>query len=92
MALGRPGLLFSGLATSNTGAGAALPVQGCHSITVKADPANSGTVYVGDATVTAGTGFSLTPGESVTLPVTDMSTIYHMASADGQTVQYIGVT
>lgn len=92
MSLGRPGQLFTGLMTSNTGAGVALPIQGCHSLTVKADINNVGLVYVGDSAVTAGTGFDLTAGESVTLPVCDASTIYHMASLNGQTVHYIGVT
>ena len=91
MALGRPGQLFAGTMTSNTGAGVPLPIQGCHSITVKADIDNTGLVYIGDVAVTA-TGFDLTAGESVTLPVCDASTVYHMASLDGQTVHYIGVT
>jgi len=92
MSLGRPGQLFYGLEVSNTGAGVALPSQGCHSITVKADIDNIGLVYVGDSLVTAGTGFDLTAGESITVPVCDASTIFHMASVDGQVVHYIGVT
>lgn len=92
MALGRPGQLFVGVVTSNTGAGVALPVQGCHAVTVKAALSNTAVVYIGNATVDALTGFSLTEGESVTLPVSDASLVYHMAALDGQTVEYIGVT
>jgi hypothetical protein len=92
MPLGRPGLLFYGRVISDTGAGVALPIQGCHSITVKADINNLGLVYVGDILVTAASGFDLTAGESITVPVCDASTIFHMASVNGQVVHYIGVT
>lgn len=92
MALGRPGQLFSGRAVSNTGAGVPLSAQGCHSITVKADLSNTGIVYVGGVSVDASNGFELSAGESVTLPVSDASIIFHMASLNAQGIEYIGVT
>lgn len=91
MALGRPGKIFSGKVTSNTGPGVALPIQACHSITVKSHIDNTGVIFIGDSAVDAN-AFSLMNGEAQTLPVTDASTIFHAASLDGQTLIYIGVT
>jgi hypothetical protein len=87
----RPGHVFGGSVTSNTGAGVALPPQGCHSVTVKSDIGNVGTIYVGDENVDAN-AFDLQPGEAITLPITDASSVFHMASVNGLTLRYIGVT
>lgn len=89
--ISRPGLLFFGSATSNTGAGVALQAQGCHQITVKAAITNTGVLYVGGSTVDAN-AYDLQAGESITLAVTDASLIYHMASVDAQKIEWIGVT
>jgi len=61
------------------------------SVTVKANNANSGTVYVGLTGVTTSTGFELGAGESVSLPVDNTNRIFVIASAASQTISYVGV-
>jgi hypothetical protein len=60
-------------------------------VQLKADAANSGTVYVGNSNVTAGTtdatdGFPLAGGEGLFVPVDDPSKVYVIGSAAGQNV------
>lgn len=60
-----------------------------NSVTVKALAANSGTVYVGFLGVVVGSGFELSAGEAVTLPVAEVPTadlLYAIGSAVGQSV------
>ena len=59
-----------------------------------AAPTNSGTVYVGNADVTAGSadatdGFPLAPGARLFLPLDDPSKVYLRGSASGQAVYYV---
>ena len=65
-------------------------------VLVKADAANSGTVYVGLSTVTKGAdgtdataGFELSAKESVVIPHLKASEIYVIGSASGQKVYFI---
>jgi len=63
---------------------------------IKADNANTGTIYMGNSDVTANTtaatdGFQLGPGESVELEVEDPSIVYARASAASQKVFWIFV-
>lgn len=65
-------------------------------VTVKAANANSGTVYVGISTVTAGTtdatdGMELGPGESITVEVSNANLLYVIGSATGQKVFWTAV-
>ncbi len=66
-------------------------------VIVKADAGNSGTVYIGSTTgVTAGTtaatdGFQLAAGDSLSLPISDVSKVYAIGSATGQKVFYVGI-
>ncbi len=61
------------------------------SVTVKANNANSGTVYVGLTGVTTSTGFELGAGESVSLPVDNTNRIFVISDATSQTISYVGV-
>lgn len=61
------------------------------SVTVKANNANSGTVYVGLTGVTTLTGFELGAGESVSLPVDNTNRIFVISDAASQTISYVGV-
>ncbi len=60
-------------------------------VQIKADPANTGVVYIGKSDVTANTaaatdGYPLAAGEEVFIPVDLLSTIYAIGSAAGQKV------
>lgn len=63
-------------------------------ILIKASSTNTGVIYVGDSTVTAGTtdatdGFELTAGESLMVEGRDASEIYVIASVNNQRVSYL---
>jgi len=65
-------------------------------VTIKAANANTGTVYVGNIDVTAGTatstdGFELGAGESMTIEVNDLNKIYLIGSAAGQKVFWLAL-
>lgn len=53
---------------------------------------NSGTIYVGGATVSGGsgteTGFALAAGDKYLIEITDLSAVYFAASAAGQVLTY----
>jgi hypothetical protein len=54
------------------------------------NPTGSGIiVYIGDAAVTASTGFALNPGETLTLNT--VSAVYGITSSTSQTVSFIEV-
>lgn len=62
-------------------------------VTVKAADNNTGTVYIGNSTVTAGTtdatdGFELAGGESVTIEINDVNKVYAISSTTGQKVYW----
>lgn len=65
-------------------------------VTVIADPANSGTVYVGNSDVTAGTtdatdGVPLRAGVSMFLPISNPNLLYVIGSAANQVVYWVAV-
>lgn len=65
-------------------------------VTLKADIANTGILYIGNSDVTAGTtaatdGFPLSPGESLTLEVTNSNIPYAIASANNQVIYWAAV-
>jgi hypothetical protein len=55
------------------------------SVTIKADAANTGTLYLGhDNSVSATTGFPLAKGESIEIDVDSVDKIWVVGSAAGQ--------
>jgi hypothetical protein len=65
-------------------------------VQIKASVANSGTVYVGNSDVTAGSadatdGFPLGAGDALFLPIDDPSKVYLVGSAAGQIVFFVVV-
>lgn len=63
-------------------------------VTLKADIANTGIIYVGNSDVTAGTtaatdGFPLSAGETITLEVNNPNLLYAIASTNNQTIYWI---
>ena len=75
----------------------ALPSVACRFVSIMAAEANTGTVYVGMSTVTApnGTadqtsGWPLSAGKSVTLPVkADANEVYYICSDVNQDLHYL---
>lgn len=59
-------------------------------ITIKAPSGNSGTVYIGDSTVTTSNGYPLAAGDSVQVPASDLANVYAVASGAGQPIRFIG--
>jgi len=74
----------------------ALPAFCRRGVTVKAASGNTGTVYVGKSTVTAGVaaattdGFALNANEEVFIEASDPTQIYVIGSASGQAGSWIG--
>lgn len=62
------------------------------SITIKADGGNGGNIYVGDSSVTSSNGFVLSSGESVSLAIDDVSTVFIDADNSGEGVSWVAVT
>ena len=65
-------------------------------VRLRADPANTGTIYIGNSDVTAGTtdatdGFPLRAGESVFLPVSNANIPYAIGSTTNQIVYWLAV-
>lgn len=65
-------------------------------VTVKSDPTNTDTVWIGNSDVTAGTtaatdGIPLEPGESITLPVNNPNLLYAIGSSANNKVYWTAV-
>jgi hypothetical protein len=65
--------------------------QAITSVTIKALAANTGTIYVGGSSVASTNGFQLAKSESVSMDITDLSTVYIDASVNGEGVTYLGI-
>ena len=63
----------------------------CKSVTIKAKIANTGTIYVGDTSVSSSNGFALAAGETVSLDIANLNTVNLDASVSGEGVTYVGV-
>lgn len=69
--------------------GTSLSVPEGASVSVRANSDNAGTVYIGDSSVSASTGFEKTAGDGLTLNVEDVSTIHVDADNGGDGVSWI---
>lgn len=58
-------------------------------VTVKALPTNTGLIYVGNSTVSAGNGHVLSPRESVPIEIDNLNRIYIDAQVNGEGVSYL---
>ena len=63
--------------------------QAVRSVCIKALVTNAGYIYVGDVSTSSTTGFQLLAGESVSLDISNISTIYIDSSVSGEGVTYI---
>jgi hypothetical protein len=61
------------------------------SVIVKALATNTGTIYVGNSSVSSASGLQLAAGDSVSFDITNLSTVNIDASVNGEGVTYLGV-
>ena len=88
-----PTTIFNGKTTVTT-AGTRVTLassQAVQSITVKALAANTGTIYVGNATVSSSNGFQLAAGDSVSFDLSNLNTVNIDSSVNGEGVSYAAV-
>lgn len=79
---------LTGQATSGVAA-AALPANAARRVMVKAARTNLGTVFIGPAGVTTGTGFPLYAGDTIVLAVDNLSDVNHIASLAAQSIAWV---
>jgi hypothetical protein len=65
--------------------------QSVKSLSIKALSSNTGTIYVGDSSVTSANGFRLLANESVSIDLANLNTVNIDSSVNGEGVCYIGV-
>lgn len=63
----------------------------CKSVTIKSLLANTGVIYVGVTGVSSSNGFELGAGDTISLDISNLNTIYINSSVSGEGVSYIGV-
>lgn len=79
-----------GIGTANvTGTSAALGSQACRSVTMTANPANTGTLWIAvGATAVIGSGTPLPPGQPLRAAVSNLSMINAIAATPGDDLCY----
>ena len=84
--------IYQGTKTVPTGTAEAITTtQTVHSVTVKVLSTNTVAVYIGASGVTVANGFELLAGESVSLDVSDIATIFAISGSASQIIRYIGI-
>lgn len=58
-------------------------------VTIRAYSTNTGLIYVGDSSVTSANGFQLSPQETVSLDIANLSSIWLDAESNNSGVSYI---
>lgn len=87
---GTPATVYSGQRTLTTTA-AALPSQVLSvGIVITAQPANTGTVYVGPTGVTSATGYPLVAGQSISYSVSNLSAVFVIGTNTSDTIAFTG--
>lgn len=59
-------------------------------VTIKAESDNTGKIYVGAEGVTSATGYQLSPGEQVFIPISNLNLVWLDTEQAGDGVTYIG--
>lgn len=88
LAFGQDSVTTSGTAVALNGGTSQNPPDG-KAVSILADNDNTGTVYIGDSTVTTSNGRELDPGTEVSLAVDDVANIHIDADNDGDGVSWI---
>jgi len=79
--------------TKNVPTGTAEAIAGSqviHSVTIKALSTNTVAVYIGGTGITV-SGFELLPGESISLDISNLATVFCISGSASQVVRYIGI-
>jgi len=88
-----PSTIITGKKTANAGEETKLTIGSgvlTVGVTVKALSTNTGLVYIGPSTVDFATGFQLSAGDQIFIPVDNVSAIYLDPAVTGEGVTYIG--
>lgn len=88
-----PTTLFDGKKTVTT-AGTRVTLaasQAVKSVTIKALTTNTGTIYVGDTSVSSANGLQLAAGDSISFDIANLNTVNLDSSVNGEGVTYLGV-
>lgn len=85
---GQDSVTTAGTAVQLNG-GTSISVPNGSTVAVRADGANTGNIYVGDADVSSSNGFILGAGESVSMPIDDVSKIHIDADNNTEGVSWI---
>lgn len=59
------------------------------SVVVKAKYGNTGTIYIGNATVDSSNGVELQAGDAISIDIDDLAKVYVDASVNGEGVDYL---
>jgi len=78
---GNPATIYSAQQTVTASAVALAAQALVNGIIITAATTNTGTTYVGSATVTAGNGYALIPGQSVSYGVSNTNAVYIIGTA-----------
>jgi hypothetical protein len=84
--------IYNGTKTvPTTTAEAIASAQATTSVTVKALSTNTVPVYVGKTGVTVANGFELLAGESISMDINDLSTVFVISGSSSQVIRYIAI-
>jgi len=82
--------MFSDAATSGT-TNDILPIVAQRSFLLKADPANTALIRIGNSATTGSNGFPLSAGESLTLEIIRGSAIFAASASGTQTLHFLAI-
>ena len=86
-----PTIFWNTVTVPTTPATAIATTQVIHSVTIKALSTNTVAVYIGGSGVTVANGFELLAGESVSLDVTNLATVFSISGSAAQVIRFIAV-
>lgn len=88
-----PTTIFDGKTTVTTaGTRVALASsQAVQSVTIKALSTNTGIIYVGNSSVSSSNGFQLSAGDSISMDISNLATVFLDSVNNGEGVTYLGV-
>lgn len=74
---------------TTAGTAVQLPSNACGSVVIKAKTTNTGNIFVGPSAVTSANGLILSPGESISMDITNTNLIYLNSAVNGEGVSYL---
>jgi len=84
--------VFTGQASVTTaGLRVQLPDVPCRSASIRARPANTGNVFLGDELVNSATGYILRPADIIDLAIDNLRRLYIDAAVNGEGIAWLVV-